>query len=1257
MITKVFRLGRVRRKDSRSANLMMAMTLMMVLSSMLSPILGNVSAETIRNNAISVEARMAKNQESVETDEVGEQLVSESTDELVIETETPFSAIYINIYWCDDSIDVAAASDSSALAGTCLAQGPATTVNLVSNTGNSANDSQSVSGFPGGVAFPFLTADDWTIAINPGMDVNTSAFFCNGSTPTSITKSNASYSSLYNNAPTYTLETLDEEEIACDWFSTLPADTNENVSVKLTKWNCPADFNFMTAGYDAATATCWDPVNPSVEFTYTDLKDENDPNDDLVLVQSTDPNANDSTTFTSTGAATLIISENVPANYELTAVHCSFDGDTPVNVSLDDETSFHLFVKGDEQIECDVFDTFVSDDNGNITPEDGYGDVYIYKYACDADVPGDADMNWFILNCSTPQNGATFTLETPNGNVKTDTGDTGTDGFAMMGAVKAGTYSLSEQSPTGYELAAAYCAYDSDSVYAEAPISNSATDVEVVADDVMRCNFFNAKTADGVTVTIHKWECPNGTTYNQAFGYYQSMCATAMPGVPFHIADANGVISTTSDVNGRTITGLDRGPNQSITIIEEVPADFGMPVVYCQYVDSGADPQSILVTDDSITLPVQFETAEIQCFWYNLPNDANTVIIYKWSCPESDLYNEGFHSEDEAMAWHKDNCTAPMNGVNFKLVDAATEYVDATVAGMVTFDNIVTGLIQIKESIPSGYSNQPFLICQNSYADGSSSSVYWATTINGTYNTAIDTPGMTITCDWYNHPVGPGEITVYKWTCPEGYDRTAWNADPTADCTQATNGITFKLTQPAPMPELQSNTGDSISGAVYFGGLEPGSYTLNEILTPEQTTNLKEAFIWQCYGLTTSSVQPTPLNTGVSFNFSIAGGEKITCHWFNVPKAPHGSMTVSKFNCTTEKYVADVYCYTNQTGQEFNLQKQDGANWNTIASGKTDVNGKLSFPNLAEGDYRLVEPNKEACLIKSSNITPNKNLGVKKGEDTVVHVYNCKTPAPNTKTPTTYPNTGVDPSASSSDEQRTPGVALAGLIGLAGVSMSRRRFLKRAAGVTLGAGAIALPTVAAQDLLPLDSTPVPATPGDNIFGCGTPTASTPDVISPESTPFVDQCALGAIPIQFRVPIIGVDAAVEYLEIIDGQMQPPSGAEDVTWYKETSRLGEVGNGIYAGHLNYWGIPEGVFFRLESLKEGDVIEIDGNDAKTYSYIVQWSENFPSDEEPPEDALGTTDEKAITLITCGGEWVSARAEYDHRTLVRAVLQEDLA
>lgn len=90
------------------------------------------------------------------------------------------------------------------------------------------------------------------------------------------------------------------------------------------------------------------------------------------------------------------------------------------------------------------------------------------------------------------------------------------------------------------------------------------------------------------------------------------------------------------------------------------------------------------------------------------------------------------------------------------------------------------------------------------------------------------------------------------------------------------------------------------------------------------------------------------------------------------------------------------------------------------------------------------------------------------------------------------------------------------------------------------------------------------------------------------------------------------------------------------------------------MNWWDNPEGIFFRLESLQEGDVVEIDGDNGGTYLYQVQWMQNFPSNEEPPDEALGLTEGAAITLITCGGEWSSERSEYDHRTLVRAVLLE---
>lgn len=117
------------------------------------------------------------------------------------------------------------------------------------------------------------------------------------------------------------------------------------------------------------------------------------------------------------------------------------------------------------------------------------------------------------------------------------------------------------------------------------------------------------------------------------------------------------------------------------------------------------------------------------------------------------------------------------------------------------------------------------------------------------------------------------------------------------------------------------------------------------------------------------------------------------------------------------------------------------------------------------------------------------------------------------------------------------------------------------------------------------------------------------------------------------------------------MEQPTGPNVVTWYKETARLGETSNVVVAGHLNYWGLPEAVFYRLQDLDEGDRIELTGGDGRIYVYEVQWVRQESNLEPPGIDVVGPTDERALTLITCGGEWNASMAEYDERTVVRAV------
>jgi len=149
---------------------------------------------------------------------------------------------------------------------------------------------------------------------------------------------------------------------------------------------------------------------------------------------------------------------------------------------------------------------------------------------------------------------------------------------------------------------------------------------------------------------------------------------------------------------------------------------------------------------------------------------------------------------------------------------------------------------------------------------------------------------------------------------------------------------------------------------------------------------------------------------------------------------------------------------------------------------------------------------------------------------------------------------------------------------------------------------------------------------------------------------------GALPERVVVDAAQVDAGVEILEIIDGVMEQPTGPELVTWYKETGRLGEDNNVVIAGHLNYWGVPEGVFFYLDQLREGDRMEVTGDDGKMYVFEVEWVRQESNLAPPDVEVIGPTDVPSLTLITCGGEWNAGISEYDERTVARAVMVEVL-
>lgn len=150
-------------------------------------------------------------------------------------------------------------------------------------------------------------------------------------------------------------------------------------------------------------------------------------------------------------------------------------------------------------------------------------------------------------------------------------------------------------------------------------------------------------------------------------------------------------------------------------------------------------------------------------------------------------------------------------------------------------------------------------------------------------------------------------------------------------------------------------------------------------------------------------------------------------------------------------------------------------------------------------------------------------------------------------------------------------------------------------------------------------------------------------------------ATKAVPASIYVEKAEIDAEVETINITDGVMENPTGPWVVSWYKQTAELGEAGNVVMAGHVDYWDVGPAVFFNLKDLAEGDEIRVTGEDGSDYAYAVEWLETFDVADLTSEtiaDIVGPTPEQSLTLITCGGEFDYATGEYLSRMVVRAQL-----
>ncbi|MHB1134071.1 MAG: class F sortase [Chloroflexota bacterium] len=185
---------------------------------------------------------------------------------------------------------------------------------------------------------------------------------------------------------------------------------------------------------------------------------------------------------------------------------------------------------------------------------------------------------------------------------------------------------------------------------------------------------------------------------------------------------------------------------------------------------------------------------------------------------------------------------------------------------------------------------------------------------------------------------------------------------------------------------------------------------------------------------------------------------------------------------------------------------------------------------------------------------------------------------------------------------------------------------------------------------PATSTSVP-TATSTATAPATTVALASSTATPAPTPSPTPRALPAVPVRLRIPAIGVDAPIIGVGLLrDGEMEAPSRADQVGWFKLGVRPGAVGNALLDGHLD-WLSSVAVFYRLGKLEPGDPITVLDANGAAWRFRVEWKELVPADKPPMERIVGQTTVPALTLITCGGKFNRATQDFSHRWVVRAV------
>lgn len=117
----------------------------------------------------------------------------------------------------------------------------------------------------------------------------------------------------------------------------------------------------------------------------------------------------------------------------------------------------------------------------------------------------------------------------------------------------------------------------------------------------------------------------------------------------------------------------------------------------------------------------------------------------------------------------------------------------------------------------------------------------------------------------------------------------------------------------------------------------------------------------------------------------------------------------------------------------------------------------------------------------------------------------------------------------------------------------------------------------------------------------------------------------------------------------GSIQAPLNINDSGWYSGSVKPGETGAVFIDGHAS-GPTREGLFAYLDTLKEGDTLQVEKGDSTKLTYKVVHTEVVPLADLDMKKVLLPYQNvnRGLNIMTCTGKWLPREKTYDHRVVV---------